>query len=76
MSISVCIATHERAELLRGTLESLARQRLPPLEVIVSDSSAGPAGRDVVSAFASRHPGLRVRHLPSSRRQRDLRETT
>ncbi|HET9794577.1 MAG TPA: glycosyltransferase [Thermoanaerobaculia bacterium] len=68
MSISICIATHERAELLRGTLEAIGRQRLVPREVIVSDSSRDASAREVVAAFAARHPEWRVRHLPSLRR--------
>jgi len=68
VSISICIATHERAELLRGTLDAIGRQRLPPREVIVSDSSRETAARDVVAAFAARHPDWRVRHLRSDRR--------
>jgi len=68
VSISVCIATHERAELLRATLDAIGRQRLAPCEVIVSDSSAGGTTREIVAGFAARHPGWRVRHLPSSRR--------
>jgi GT2 family glycosyltransferase len=68
VSISICIATHERAELLRGTLEAIGRQTLPACEVIVSDSSGDASARDVVAVFAARHPGIRVRHLPSHRR--------
>jgi len=68
MSISVCIATHERAELLRETLDSIARQSALPAEVVVSDSSATPAAREVVARFAAAHPNLRVHGLASSRK--------
>lgn len=37
--ISVCIATHERPERLRGTIAALERQTLRPHEVVISDSS-------------------------------------
>ena len=67
MSISVCIATHERADLLRGTLDALGRQGLAPAEVIVSDSSRDGAARDVVEAFAARRAEWPVRHLASAR---------
>ncbi|HET7451974.1 MAG TPA: glycosyltransferase [Thermoanaerobaculia bacterium] len=63
----MCIATHERAELLRGTLESIGRQRLAPAEVIVSDSSRDGATRAVVAAFAARRPAWSVRYLASAR---------
>lgn len=68
MSTSICIATHERAGLLRDTLESIARQRVLPAEVVVSDSSASPASREAVARFAAAHPALRVRALASSRK--------
>jgi glycosyltransferase involved in cell wall biosynthesis len=68
MSISICIATHERADLLRETLESIARQHVPPAEVVVSDSSASPAARETIARFAAAHPALRVRALASARK--------
>src|SRR6185503_5079102 len=40
VSLSVCIATHERPLLLAKTLAALARQTRPAGEIIVSDSSA------------------------------------
>ena len=67
-AISVCIATHEREELLAGTLESLGRQAQSPAEVVVSDSSVGDAVRAVVEGFSSRHPEIRVRHARSDRK--------
>jgi glycosyltransferase involved in cell wall biosynthesis len=66
--MSICIATHERAELLRGTLESIAQQSVPPADVVVSDSSSTGATRDAVSHFAARHPDLPVRFRPSVRK--------
>jgi serine O-acetyltransferase len=68
MSTSICIATHERAELLDETLGSIARQRVPAAEVVVSDSSSSPAAREVVARFAAAHPALRVRALASPRK--------
>jgi len=68
MTTSICIATHERADLLRETLDAIAGQTRPPGEIIVSDSSETPASREVVARFAAEHPALRVRALVSSRR--------
>lgn len=67
MSISICIATHERAELLEGTLASIARQTEAPGEIVVSDSSASPASRAAVADFAAAHPALRVRRVASEK---------
>lgn len=39
MRISICIATHERPESLRRTLAAIERQKVPPYEVVISDSS-------------------------------------
>ncbi|HYK43504.1 MAG TPA: glycosyltransferase, partial [Thermoanaerobaculia bacterium] len=68
MTLSVCIATHERSRLLAATLEALSRQSRPPDEIVVSDSSDSGDARNVVAAFSTRHPGLSIRHVPSSRK--------
>jgi GT2 family glycosyltransferase len=67
-TIGVCIATHEREELLAATLDGVASQTQPPAEVVVSDSSAGEAVRLSVEGFSSRHPELRVRYVRSDRK--------
>ena len=65
--ISVCIATHQRPQLLAATLEALGAQTRPPDEIIVSDSST-PASNSVVDAFSARHPAIPIQHLHSSRK--------
>jgi GT2 family glycosyltransferase len=67
-TISVCIATHERAHLLRPTLEALARQDCLPDEIIVSDSSASAASEEVTREFARTQSRIHVRHVHSERR--------
>ncbi|HEY9517120.1 MAG TPA: glycosyltransferase [Gemmatimonadaceae bacterium] len=67
-SISVCIATHERADLLRGTLEALARQHRLPEEIVVSDSSTSPASAEAVRDFAAGVTAIPIRHVPAERR--------
>jgi glycosyltransferase involved in cell wall biosynthesis len=68
LRISVCIATHEREELLAATLEEVGRQTHPPAEIVVSDSSASEAVRLAVEGFSSRRPDLRVRRVRSDRK--------
>jgi glycosyltransferase involved in cell wall biosynthesis len=67
LTISVCIATHQRPRLLAGTLEALGNQRRPPDEIIVSDSSRPDSG-GVIAAFSNDHPFLKVMHVPSVRK--------
>lgn len=67
MTISVCIATHERPRLLARTLEALGRQTRLPDEVVVSDSSR-PGCLDVIREFSGRHSAVHVKHVPSSRK--------
>lgn len=67
-TIGVCIATHEREEILAATLDGVACQTQPPAEVVVSDSSAGEAARLTVEGFSSRHPEIRVRYVRSDRK--------
>ena len=67
-TISVCIATHDRAELLAATLECVGRQTEPPAEVLVSEFAQRPSGRRIVESFAAEHPEVKVRYLPAERR--------
>jgi hypothetical protein len=56
--LSALICTFNRAELLRGTLESLCRQTLPPedFEVVVVDDGSSDPTRQVLAEFQSRLP--------------------
>lgn len=54
-TISVVIATKDRAHFLRGALESLAVQRAaPPFEVVIADNGSSDGTADLVRAFAAR----------------------
>ncbi len=56
MTISVCIATHRRAERLAALLDDLAKQTLVPDEVVVVDNHDAGSARDVVARFRTRVP--------------------
>src|SRR5215469_15271649 len=53
-TISVCIPTHNRSNMLSEALESIMVQTHPPIEVVVSDNYADSATGSVVASFASR----------------------
>jgi glycosyltransferase involved in cell wall biosynthesis len=53
-TISVCIPTHNRSNMLSEALESIMVQTHPPTEVVVSDNYADSATASVVASFASR----------------------
>lgn len=53
-TISVCLATHRRNAQLALLLDDLARQVLPPLEVVVVDNDAGGGARALIEATAGR----------------------
>ena len=53
-TISVCIPTHDRSDMLSEALESIMVQTHPPSEVVVSDNGTGSATAAVVASFASR----------------------
>src|SRR6266481_4691737 len=53
-TISVCIPTHDRPDMLSEALESIMVQTHPPLEVVVSDNNADSATAEVAASFASR----------------------
>ena len=59
--ISVGILSYERPELLRYTLDSVACQTYPHLEVLISDNcSSNPDVRKVIGEFAERMPGAKI----------------
>ncbi len=65
MTLSVTIATYERAEYLRACLASLLGGTELPLEIVIVDQSATPATREVVGSFDSEL--IRYsRHFPPS----------
>ena len=66
--VSVCIGTHDRADVLRRALDGLVEQTRAPDEVIVSDSSPNARGQELVAGYAARMPATRVRWLASDRR--------
>src|SRR6516165_10441052 len=53
-TISVCIPTHNRSNMLSEALESIMVQTHPPMEVVVSDNYGDSATAAVVASFASR----------------------
>jgi len=60
LSISVIIATLNRSELLKDTLDSLTRQSRQPDEVIVVDNGSTDKTREVVSSFNNR---LKIKYV-------------
>lgn len=64
-TISVIIPTLDAADVIDAQLDALARQTLPPDEIIVVDSSAA----DDTAARAAAHPGVKV--IPISRKDFD-----
>lgn len=59
-TISVCIATHERANLLLATLEALALQDRLPDEVVISDSSRSLENQRIMDPAFVQHSRLPV----------------
>lgn len=59
MKISICIPTYNRAEMLRETLQSVAKQTVQPAEVMVIDNASTDNTEEVVKEFQS----LGVRYI-------------
>lgn len=62
--LSICIATRNRAGFIGATLESIASQLEPGVEVVVVDGASTDATAEVVSAVAGRHPAVRYFREP------------
>lgn len=58
-SISVCVPTRNRANLLRATLSAMQRQTRPYSELIIGDDASEDNTKDVVKSF----PDPRIRYL-------------
>jgi glycosyltransferase involved in cell wall biosynthesis len=63
--VSVIIPVHDRAEELRETLASVARQTLHDIEVLVIDDRSGP---EVAAVVAEQDERFRFARLPYDRR--------
>jgi glycosyltransferase involved in cell wall biosynthesis len=68
LSISICIATHEREKLLHSTLEKIAGQTRPPDEIVISDSSRQCKTEQLVAAFQQTMDSLPVKYVKSDRK--------
>lgn len=64
-TVSVLIATKDRAEHLRECLESVLLQDLQPSEVIIVDQSARPQDEAVTKLFAGSRVRLRYDYAPT-----------
>jgi glycosyltransferase involved in cell wall biosynthesis len=60
--LTICIATVDRADLLRQTLACIVRQLTPGVEVLVVDGASGDHTEEVVRSFG--HSDIRYCRLP------------
>lgn len=61
MRISLLMSTYQRPDALAAVLHSVARQTLPPDEVVIGDDGSGPETAEVIKKAAE--GGLPIRHL-------------
>jgi glycosyltransferase involved in cell wall biosynthesis len=74
MRTALLISTYERPDALAAVLDSVARQRAAPDEIVIADDGSGAATRELISAFTRRsavpvravsqpHAGFRLTRL-------------
>ncbi len=74
MRLALIVSTYERPEALAAVLDSVARQRAAPDEIIIADDGSGAATRELIAAFTRRsmvpvravsqpHQGFRLTRL-------------
>lgn len=74
MRLTLAVTTYDRPDALNAVLESVARQRVPPDEIVVADDGSGPGTAAVIDSHAGRsappvvhivqpHEGFRVARL-------------
>jgi len=52
--LALAITTHERPDALAAVLDSVARQRIAPAEIIIADDGSGADTREVTAEFIAR----------------------
>ena len=62
-AVAILLATYNGAENLAEQLDSFATQSHLPALILVSDDGSTDATRDILDAFATAHPALRVQVL-------------
>ncbi len=60
-TVSVVIATYNRAAMVRQAIESALAQSRPPDEIVVSDDASTDDTPEVLSELAAAHPKLASR---------------
>jgi len=65
--LSICIPTYNRAESLRGTLQSLLELRAPDIEVVVTDNGSPDHTQQVVDEFQ-----LKFKYFRRHRHQKNM----
>src|SRR3546814_3256732 len=63
--VSVIVAPYRRPPLIGRALDSIARQTMPPREIVVVDDASGDDTGDVVAAW-SRHAGVPVTFIEAA----------
>jgi len=74
MRLALVITTHERPDALAAVLDSVARQRVAPDEIVIADDGSGATTQATIATFATRsavrvrtvsqpHEGFRVARL-------------
>ena len=56
MKISIAMATYNGAKYIRDQLETLARQSLSPMELVVTDDGSTDETLNIVEAFSAVAP--------------------
>jgi glycosyltransferase involved in cell wall biosynthesis len=54
MRLALVISTYERPDALSAVLDSVARQRAAPEEIVIADDGSGAATRELIAAFTRR----------------------
>jgi glycosyltransferase involved in cell wall biosynthesis len=74
MRLALLVSSYDRPDALAAVLDSVARQRDPPEEIVIADDGSGAATRELIAAFAARsavpvrpvsqpHQGFRLTRL-------------
>ncbi len=60
MNISVALATHNGSTHLKEQIESLLKQTLPPMEIIISDDGSTDGTCELLKQYSQNHATIRI----------------
>jgi glycosyltransferase involved in cell wall biosynthesis len=64
LSYVLITPAHNEEEFIRGTIESMIRQTVPPLKWVIVDDGSTDRTREIIRTYAAQHPWIEMVEIP------------